>query len=83
MWEYVIGGATIFGAFVAGAALVNGRFTRKHIDRLIEEMRKEYKGIHKNQEAMLKNQEIVLKNQEAMLKNQEIMAAALQKALAS
>ncbi|MEW6070172.1 MAG: hypothetical protein AB1485_06095 [Candidatus Thermoplasmatota archaeon] len=38
MWEYVIGGATIFGAFVAAAALVNGRFTRKHIDRLIEKM---------------------------------------------
>lgn len=35
MWEYVIGGATIFGTIVAIGAWINGRLTRKYLGELI------------------------------------------------
>lgn len=36
MWEYVLGGASVFGLIVALGAWVNGRLTRREISRLIE-----------------------------------------------
>ncbi len=35
MWEYVIGGATIFGFIVTAGAWINGRLTRKAMAELI------------------------------------------------
>lgn len=37
MWEYVLGGAGVFGLIVAVGAWINGRLTRKEISRLIKE----------------------------------------------
>ncbi len=37
MWEYIFGGATIFGAIVTLGAWLNGRAIRKYIGKLIEE----------------------------------------------
>ena len=40
LWEYVIGGATIFGLIVAVGAWLNGRITRREISKLIVEEHK-------------------------------------------
>ena len=37
MWEYVLGGATVFGLIVTFGAWINGRLTRGEISRLIVE----------------------------------------------
>lgn len=37
MWQYVIGGATIFGLIVGLFSVYNGRATRKYIGDLIKE----------------------------------------------
>ena len=36
MWEYVLGGASVFGLIVAAGAWINGRLTRRETSRLIE-----------------------------------------------
>jgi len=36
MWEYILGGATIFGLIVGLFSWYNGRLTRKEVTRLIE-----------------------------------------------
>ncbi|MEM2212718.1 MAG: hypothetical protein QXQ28_05670 [Candidatus Nezhaarchaeales archaeon] len=35
MWDYILGGATVFGAIVALAAWYNGRMTRRFLAELI------------------------------------------------
>ena len=37
LWEYVLGGATVFGLIVTIGAWLNGRITRREISRLIME----------------------------------------------
>jgi hypothetical protein len=37
MWQYIIGGATIFGLIVGVFSFYNGRATRKYIGELIKE----------------------------------------------
>lgn len=38
MWEYVLGGATVFGLIVTLGAWLNGRITRREVSRLIAEV---------------------------------------------
>lgn len=45
MWEYVIGGATVFAFIVGLFSLYNGRVTRKEIARVITEEGKETRRI--------------------------------------
>jgi len=40
LWEYVVGGAAIFGLIVAVGAWLNGKITRREISRLIVEEHK-------------------------------------------
>jgi len=39
MWEYVIGGATVFGVIVGLFSVYNGRASRRHVAELIKETR--------------------------------------------
>jgi len=39
LWEYVLGGATVFGVIVGLFSVYNGRATRRYIGELIKETR--------------------------------------------
>lgn len=69
MWEYVIGGVTLWGAVFGLIMFYNGRITRKVLTKILTKMEK--------------NQEAMLKNLEAMREDHETMIAALQKTLSS
>lgn len=73
MWDYVVGGVTLWAAVFGLIMFYNGRITRNVLGEILRRMEKNQEAMLKNQEAMLKNQEATLKNQEAMLKNQEAM----------
>jgi Zn-finger nucleic acid-binding protein len=75
LWEYVLGGASIFGLIVALGAWVNGRLTRGEISRLIE---KEHQAtrelIGKMDERMVKMDERFAKMSERFAKTDERFA---------
>lgn len=65
MWEYVLGGATVFGLIVAIGAWINGRLTRREISRLIvEEHRATRELIAKMDERLAKVDERLAKMDE-------------------
>lgn len=69
MWEYVVGGATIFGLIVAVGAWLNGRVTRREISRLIaEEHRATRELIRKMDGRLAKMDESSLKWMRGLLK---------------
>ena len=69
MWDYVIGGVTLWAALFGLIMFYNGRVTRRMLGGILERMEK--------------NQEAMLKNQEKMLKDHEVMISALQKSFGS
>ena len=75
MWEYVVGGATIFGLIVAVGAWLNGRVTRREISRLIaEEHRATRELIRKMDERLAKMDERLAKVDEGFAKMDERFA---------
>ena len=66
LWEYVLGGASVFGLIVAAGAWINGRLTRREISRLIE---KEHQA----------TRELISKIDERMVKMDERFEALLLK----
>ena len=69
MWDYVIGGVTLWAALFGLIMFYNGRVTRKALGGILERMER--------------NQERMLKNQEYMLKDHEVMITAFKKAFGS
>ncbi len=75
MWEYVVGGATIFGLIVAVGAWLNGRVTRREISRFIaEEHRATRELIRKMDERLAKMNERLAKADEGFAKMDERFA---------
>lgn len=83
MWDYIIGGVTLWAALFGLIMFYNGRITRKALLQNGHLTREILKRMEKNQEAMLRNQERMLKNQERAAKDHEIMISAFQKAFKS
>ena len=62
MWQYVIGGATIFGLIVGFFSVYNGRATRRYIGELIKETRQSTeKELKRTQELLEKHGSILEK----------------------
>lgn len=60
MWEYVLGGATIFGVIVGSFSVYNGRATRKVIAEVItEEGRRTREVLREHGEILKKHGEIL------------------------
>ncbi|MCX8205291.1 MAG: hypothetical protein N3H31_06545 [Candidatus Nezhaarchaeota archaeon] len=78
MWEYVLGGATVFGLIVAVGTWFNGRVTRREISRLIvEEHRTTREEISKLIVEELKaTRELIAKMDERIARVDERMAKA-------
>ena len=71
MWQYVIGGATIFGLIVGLFSVYNGRVTRKYIGELIKETResteKEIKGTKELMKEEADRTQVLLERSQALL----------------
>lgn len=85
MWEYVLGGATVFGAIVASVAYINGKLTRRilerHMERLEELIVEEHKA---NRETLKRIGEMLSKlsgQHETMISQHETMIKMLEKTL--
>ena len=76
MWDYVIGGVTLWAALFGLIMFYNGRVTRKALLQNGQLTRKILERMERNQERMLKNQQ-------HMLKDHEVMITAFKKAFGS
>ena len=71
MWQYVIGGATVFGLIVGLFSVYNGRATRKYIGELIKEMRGSTENLIK--EETNRTQEILVSMNKTLEENNRIL----------
>jgi hypothetical protein len=55
MWEYVIGGATVFALIMGLFSIYNGRVTRRYIGGLIRELSQQHNTMVKQLEIMVKH----------------------------
>ena len=82
MWQYIIGGATVFALIVGLFSVYNGRATRKYIGELIKETRESTQNLIKEtrestqnliKEEMNRIQEILVLMNKTLEENNKIL----------
>ena len=83
MWEYIIGGATVFGVIVGLFSVYNGRATRRYIGDLIKEEARLDRELMERYEKILERHEKILERlseqHNTLIKQQSTIINALKR----